>query len=622
MVALTYPGVYIEELPSGQHVIRGVATSVAAFIGWSNQGPVGKAVMVESWTQYQSIFGGLLPVSGAYLGYAVYQFFQNGGTQAYVVRLVETSGAPPAIAVAANNNNIGGQKFLAVNPGAWGNQICVGISNASSTMTNIKGKTYNTFNLQVFLANQNKLSLLESYSLSGDPYSPQYAPSVLLNQSQYIKLDITVKPSPDQNTALIFTADWQALGGGAAAQTIGGVDFYAISAGAWGDNLSVQILNFVAPNFDLLITLNGLSAESFHNLSTKPTDPNYALNIVNSRSAFVRISSLPGPVADAGLTPLINGASGNGADGTPLTPVSGGGTPGDFESELKDPLNGYALLNKITFNLLCVPGETNGGVVQLLQKFCNDNRAFLIVDSDPGANIGAGTPDLTAGPADGGNVTYVTQYADHAALYFPWVLATDPLSNKPTLYPPCGYVAGIYASVDASRGVWKSPAGVETGLTGALGLQYPLTDTDSGLLNPVAVNCLRQFPAFGTVVWGARTIAGSDAGGSQWQYVPIRRFALFLESSLYEGTQWAVFEPNAEPTWSQVRMSIGAFMQDLFLQGAFAGTSPQTSYFVKCDADNNPPSNVAMGVLTVTVGFAPLYPAEFIVIQIQQMTQS
>jgi hypothetical protein len=189
----------------------------------------------------------------------------------------------------------------------------------------------------------------------------------------------------------------------------------------------------------------------------------------------------------------------------------------------------------------------------------------------------------------------------------------------PAQFPPCGFVAGIYASTDASRGVWKAPAGIEASLTGAIGLQYVINDQQNGQLNPLGVNCLRQFPNFGNVVWGARTIAGNNALGSQWMYVPIRRLALFIESSLYSGTQWAVFEPNAEPLWGQVRMSIGTFLQGLFLQGAFAGTTPTQAYFVKCDSDNNTPATTALGILNVTVGFAPLYPAEFVVIQIQQM---
>jgi phage tail sheath protein FI len=200
------------------------------------------------------------------------------------------------------------------------------------------------------------------------------------------------------------------------------------------------------------------------------------------------------------------------------------------------------------------------------------------------------------------------------------VQAPDPaVGNRPAYFPPCGFVAGAYAATDSNIGVWKAPAGVNTQLASAMGLQFTLNDLQNGQLNPVAVNCLRQFPIYGTVVWGSRTISGATAAGSQWQYVPIRRLALFIESSLYQGTQWAVFQPNAEPLWGAVRLSIASFMQSLFLQGAFAGGSKQQAYFVKCDGENNPDYTVAQGILNITVGFAPLYPAEFVVIQIQQM---
>jgi phage tail sheath protein FI len=156
------------------------------------------------------------------------------------------------------------------------------------------------------------------------------------------------------------------------------------------------------------------------------------------------------------------------------------------------------------------------------------------------------------------------------------VQAPDPLfGNRPTLYPPCGFVAGIYAATDASRGVWKAPAGIQASLTGVSGLQYNLTDLENGDLNIQAINCLRQFKVYGDVVWGARTLQGNDQAGSEWKYIPIRRLALYIESSLYEGTQWVVFEPNDTPLWSQIRLNVGAFMQGLFLKSAFQGTSPR-----------------------------------------------
>jgi phage tail sheath protein FI len=167
--------------------------------------------------------------------------------------------------------------------------------------------------------------------------------------------------------------------------------------------------------------------------------------------------------------------------------------------------------------------------------------------------------------------------------------------------------------------VWKAPAGIDASLSSVSGLQHVLTDLENGQLNQEAINCLRGFNVYGDVVWGARTLAGNDQAGSEWKYVPIRRLALFIESSLYDGTQWVVFEPNDERLWSQIRLNVGAFMQGLFLQGAFQGTTPQKAYFVKCDAENNPQASINLGIVNILVGFAPLYPAEFVVIQIQQM---
>jgi hypothetical protein len=217
-------------------------------------------------------------------------------------------------------------------------------------------------------------------------------------------------------------------------------------------------------------------------------------------------------------------------------------------------------------------------------------------------------------------VSVIGPDAANAAYYFPWVKAPDPLfANRPALFPPCGFVAGIYAATDTNRGVWKAPAGIEAALTAEMGLQYTLTDEENGDLNIQAINCLREFKVYGDVVWGARTLQGNDQAGSEWKYVPIRRMALYLESSLYDGTKWVVFEPNDEALWSQIRLNVGAFMQDLFLKGAFAGTTPQKAYFVKCDAENNPPPSVEQGIVNILVGFAPLFPAEFVIIQIQQM---
>jgi phage tail sheath protein FI len=304
-----------------------------------------------------------------------------------------------------------------------------------------------------------------------------------------------------------------------------------------------------------------------------------------------------------------------GSDGTVLDPQDPT-TQADFENALNQvPQRGIFYLDKIDiFNLLCVPGEANPTVVNDLQKFCRDRRAFLIVDPPQTANFGT----FTQNPP-GPNPTMTGTDAINSAFYFPWILAPDALQgNRPREFPPCGFIAGIYARTDADRGVWKAPAGTEASLTGVIGVKEVLTDLENGVLNLQAINCIRSFAVYGIVAWGARTLQGNEERGSEWKYIPVRRTALFLEESLYRGLKWVVFEPNDEPLWAQIRLNVGAFMHRLFRQGAFQGRSPQEAYFVKCDKETTTQDDINRGIVNILVGFAPLKPAEFVVIKIQQ----
>lgn len=431
-------------------------------------------------------------------------------------------------------------------------------------------------------------------------------------------------------------ATWSASGTAATINTTTGVatavaaggtlTLFAANPGAWGNDIQVSIQSGGSGRFGLQVAQvqnNGVAkvVESYVSLSVDPTDPQYVVSVIDNDSAYITFvnpeTGLPGPpptgVPAATSSPV---SLSGGSDGSVLVPAS----DGNFEVELNagGSATGVHLLDTVDiFNLLCVPGETDGPTISLLQEYCHTERAFYIVDSPQFLTISNMENSGPVGSTPGG---ITGQYSINSAYYFPWVMAPDPLlGNRSRLFAPCGFVAGIYAATDTSRGVWKAPAGIEAGLTGAAGLQYVLTDLQNGTLNIQAVNCLRQFKVYGDVVWGARTLQGNDQAGSEWKYVPIRRLALFLESSLYDGTQWVVFEPNDETLWSQIRLNVGAFMQGLFQQGAFAGTTPQQAYFVKCDGENNPDSSVALGVVNVLVGFAPLYPAEFVVIQIQQI---
>jgi phage tail sheath protein FI len=509
--ALTYPGVYIEEVPSGVRTITGVATSVAAFVGWAARGPTDRAGLVLSWGDYERAYGGL--DRRGLLGYAVQHFFANGGQQAYIIRLAAAdadtatatvpvaaaaAGPPPVAAIDLN--------FSASSPGEWANRYAV-----------------------------------QTRRRADDP----------------ARFRVTVS----------------------------------------------EVVNGV-----------GIPVESFENLSMDPADRRNVAAVVNERSRLVRVAvtGAPGagtaPPADAATTPPLN--LGAGTDGTVLEPDTG-----PFEAALAagGGAGGVNLLDRVDlFNLLCVPGLTHPATVSELQAYCRRHRAFLIADCAEADDLAA----LRNGP----NANITGADAINAAFYFPWVSAPDPLQEgRPRAFPPSGFVAGLYAKTDAARGVWKAPAGTEASLTGAAGLTRTLTDLENVELNIRAVNCLRTFRLYGTVIWGARTLHGHNDRGSEWKYVPVRRMALFLEESLYRGTQWVVFEPNDEPLWAQIRLNIGAFLQGLFRQGAFQGRTPREAYFVKCDRETTTQDDINRGVVNIHVGFAPLRPAEFVVIRIQQM---
>jgi len=210
----------------------------------------------------------------------------------------------------------------------------------------------------------------------------------------------------------------------------------------------------------------------------------------------------------------------------------------------------------------------------------------------------------------------------NAGVYYPWLQTTDPITTNPSTSPPSGFVAGIYAQEDASYGVWKSPAGLETALNGTLGVvpSGAMTDAQQGVLNGLGINCLRQFPSLSPVVYGARTLAYRDVAlQNQWGYIAVRRMALFLEQSLYASLTWAVFQPNDTPLWTALTQEVSAFMLGLFRQGAFAGTKPSEAFLVKCDNTTTTQADVDNGIVNILVGFAPLKPAEFVIVQIAQL---
>jgi phage tail sheath protein FI len=273
----------------------------------------------------------------------------------------------------------------------------------------------------------------------------------------------------------------------------------------------------------------------------------------------------------------------------------------------------YALDSVDIFNLLCLPGIADPTVLAAAAAFCRERRAFLIVDA-PSTVV---TPDDMLAFVDGPSLPRT----DHAGLYYPWIDVPDPLDHDaPRPAPPSGTIAGLFARTDAARGVWKAPAGTAAQLMNVVGIARRITEEENGRLNRRAVNCLRVFPELGPVCWGARTLLGDDQQGSEWKYVPVRRLALYIEESIDRGLAWIVFEPNDEPLWARIRASVGAFMHRLFVQGAFQGVTPREAYLVRCDATTTSQADINAGVVNIVVGFAPLKPAEFLILTIRHRT--
>lgn len=261
--------------------------------------------------------------------------------------------------------------------------------------------------------------------------------------------------------------------------------------------------------------------------------------------------------------------------------------------------------------IFAMPGVTSSEVISAAVAFCQRHQAFYIVDP----------------PREAGGYSDLAQFLDtlgigaspDAALFYPWVKVRDPADGGSLrLSAPSGSVAGVIARTDTERGVWKTPAGTEAHLNGVAQLGNDVSAADASGLNARAINCLRRFPSTGPVVWGSRTLAGADAQASAFKYIPVRRLALLIEQSLHRGTQWAAFEPNDEALWAQITASVGAFLEGLFRQGAFAGATTTQAYFVKCDATTMTAQDIERGVLNVVVGFAPLRAAEFIVLRVVQ----
>jgi phage tail sheath protein FI len=571
-VSYRAPGVYIQELDSGVHPIVGVATATAAFVDVFQKGTVGKPVKIFGPGDFQREFGGVSADSEA--SYAIAQFFNNGGSQAWVVRVAGTNSPVAASAkqeasgsvVVTDGTPPDPEDFevIASAPGSWGNALCFGIQN---------GLAANTFDLVVGQvapagASSNvKVAVREIFrGLSTTPADPRYCVAIVNNSSQLVTLDLgpgtVTQPGPTWNRN---TPTATGLPDGA------GLTTTTDTSGAGLGDIASQT-----------------NVAHFHRLSAGDDG-----SATDSKAALANML-IGDPVAETGI---------------------------------------YALdtIAPDIFNILCIPAMANidqsdaagqaayAGLLTVAGQFCRDHRSMLLVDPPAAWDTISTTTPLIANmvalaPTLSSNVN------TNAAVYFPRLVVSDPITGGTKNVGPSGTMAGIWSRIDTTRGVWKAPAGTEATLGGARPV-VTMNDGASDTLNPAGVNVLRTLPVFNNVAWGARTLDGADQMASQWKYIPVRRTALYIEESLRQGLQWVVFEPNDEPLWAQIRLNVGSFMQNLFRLGAFAGTTPNEAFLVKCDSDTTTPYDVSTGVVNILVGFQPLLPCEFVVIQIQQLTQ-
>jgi uncharacterized protein len=728
----SYPGVYVQEIPSGVRTITGVATSIAAFIGGAKRGPINRAVRVLGYADYERRFGGLSHESA--MSYAVRQFFNNGGGEAWIVRVAKNA-TTAELMLDSNANQL--LKITALNAGKDGNDIKVFVDYSTANPAS-------TFNLTLVYSNPNDPSAgaVETFdNLSMNSKDPRFVETVVNGRSELVKverkkstpalggksvsgeitdttkvdathdrfrisvdggapvdvvIDTSTLPINDvaslkskitapagvtiTNTAttLTFTSntvkDFSSihilpgltkdasgvlklglanggtetdaaaelrpaaapLGGKVVGKDIANADFAGLPKVA---NTSFQISLDGGPK--RTVTLPGPVSTDAASVAKAIQDEVRKLDFSPAYKNFTAAAALKQGDNTKSILTLTSGTKGTGS-GVALTagddllktigldavtstagadlPLTGGNEdPFDITAPQSAIIGSqakreglYALDAVDLFNILCLPGVTDAGTLADVTKYCEDRRAFFIVDPPADRD----KPDEMEAYVAGTSLPK----SSYAAVYYPWIRIADPL-NDGALYsvPPSGTVAGVYARTDATRGVWKAPAGTEANLNGVLGADYVLTDRENGILNPRGVNCIRIMPTFGAVAWGARTLRGDNAFADEWKYIPVRRIALFIEESLYRGTQWVVFEPNDEPLWAQIRLNIGAFMQNLFRQGAFQGRSPREAYLVKCDRETTTQNDINLGVVNILVGFAPLKPAEFVFIRIQQL---
>ena len=675
MLKVRYPGIYTQELPSGVRSITGASTSVAMFVGPTRAGIDNRAIRLQSFADFERAFGGLTQTSS--LSYSVLHFFGNGGSEAFVLR-VPANGAKAARTGFRRDDGASNLSLTvtALSSGAASGHIFVEIDpfdlNSQLYTSNHDKKRFNLTISDRLTGRVERFANLNTAAASA-----RFAPTVVNDEatgSKLIKLNLTgaaIDKEAPQTTGTVyeigtapaagtFTAnqklkvnvEFRDAAGAVDAGAAVSLELSPFANGEAKPATPLELCTRLTAALNAAIRADATSAGKMEGLSIEGSVVEGG-KFLRFRIAPVDTTVTPSRRADGRVTLAAPGAgtsllttytltekvsnpsrfqlglayATSQVIGTPVAGIDGDPSGQPSSTDFKAAVMGLMTPDPF-FNLLCLPDAVRPSATDALVPqhanfpsiyaeaalVCEKKFAFLIMDPPPAVQ------DL--GAAEAWKTTGITFQSRHAAAYFPNIRVDDPLEpGAIRSHPPSGALAGLYARTDGQAGVWQAPAGTDAVLTGAYGPSVVLSDDQHGILNPLGLNVIRKFPIYGTVSFGSRTIDGADAMGSEWKYIPVRRTASYILRSLSEGLRWAIHKPNGEVLWSQIRVNATSFMQGLFRQGAFKGVSAREAYFVACDASTTTPDDINAGVVNLVIGFAPLKPAEFVVISLRQIVQ-
>jgi len=610
------PGVYIEKMPLDVKSIEDVSTSTGAFVGIAEKGPIGQAVLISNWTQFKKIFGNFIP--DYYLAHAVYQFFKQGGTRCYVLRTchydekimnVKTKAAKYSTEILKDRSEKKSILVSALSEGKWGDKISVETINPEYLFTWDEIPGNDSEKLKEFLTRKFGIDWVKTAKIEK------------MDDGNIIKVyvekkDLTLSLN-NEKTEVNLKIDDVRIDEFRVKMESGKLKIY--NPGKQEDKKFNLIVKFkkeknkhipVDKKEDDIV-------EIFDGLTISDVEDR-----INGKSAYIKVEKDDwdeGNSHGSGEMPkdqtifLKNGYDGieiekDGKNESILTQT-------DFIGD-SSTQNGLHAFDPFDINIVAIPDQC-GDRNTMLEGFnyCQNRKDCFFIADPPKAITPKQVLDFKNGIWNFAGNEFNTSFG---ALYYPWVLVNDPLTGNPQYpIPPSCIAVGTISHVDTTRGVHKAPAGTPDGyLDSVVGLETMVTKGEHGLLNNAGINIIRRLPTSGICIWGARTLSSDP----EWMYINIRRLFLYLEKSIDNATQWAVFEPNSPSLWSSVIRNITAFLLKVWKEGRLLGSTPEEAFYIKVDEENNTEKDRDEGKLNIEVGVAPVSPTEFIIIKISQKT--